>query len=34
MKKKLILKNINTDATNSNNFKNKNTNSLIPSFQI
>ena len=31
--KKLILKNINTDATNSNNFKNKNTNSLIPSFQ-
>ncbi len=31
--KKLILKNINSDATNSNNFKNKNTNSLIPSFQ-
>ena len=31
--KKLILKNINTDATNSNNFKNKNTNSLIPSFK-
>ena len=31
--KKLIFKNINTDATNSNNFKNKNTNSLIPSFQ-
>ncbi len=31
--KKLILKNINTDATNSNKLKNKNTNSLIPSFQ-
>ena len=32
-KKKLIFKNINTDATNSNKLKNKNTNSLIPSFQ-
>ncbi len=31
--KKLILKNINTDATNSNKLKNKNTNSLVPSFQ-
>ncbi len=31
--KKLILKNINSDATNSNNFQNKNTNLLIPSFQ-
>ncbi len=31
--KKLVLENINTDATNSSNFKNKNTNSLIPSFQ-
>ncbi len=31
--KRLILKNINTDATNSNNFKNKNTSLLIPSFQ-
>ena len=31
--KKVLLKNINTDANNSGNFKNKDTNSLIPSFQ-
>ena len=31
--KKVLLKNINTDANNSGNFKNKDTSSLIPSFQ-
>ena len=31
--KKVLFKNINTDANNSDNFKNKDTSSLIPSFQ-
>ncbi len=31
--KRVLLKNINTDANNSGNFKNKDTSSLIPSFQ-
>ncbi len=31
--KKILLKNINTDANNSISFKNKNSNSIIPSFQ-
>ena len=31
--KKALLKNINTDANDSNNFKNKKTNSIIPSIQ-
>jgi len=31
--KKVLLKNINTDADNSDNFKNKDTNSIIPSIQ-
>tara|TARA_E500000178_G_scaffold119497_1_gene119540 strand:+ start:155 stop:2515 length:2361 start_codon:yes stop_codon:yes gene_type:complete len=31
--KKVLLKNINTDANNSGNFKNKDTSSVIPSFQ-